>query len=144
MKIQGVIGVLVLFFAVMAAAGERPTEAIANQRRGRVLDVLEATDKTAKAALAVSQAKTALIAEQDKAIADSANVIELAKKEALINRLAYETEVKATFTAEEGWKREQERVKALEKKLRRSGVKTKLAIVAGVVAAVATAYLLKK
>lgn len=115
----------------------KPSDAEIKRVLVRSLDKIEAQNE-------LDAAKTALIAEQDKAIADSAKVIELAKKEALINRLAYETEVKATFTAEEGWKREQERVKALEKKLRRSGVKTKLAIVAGVVAAVATAYLLKK
>ena len=108
----------------------------------RALDKVEAQNDEIKAKDAVIVSKDEVIAEQDKAHTKTLNAAELYRQAAEANKDAFLQQQKATISAEEGWKRENQRVRDLEKKLKNSRTVTKFAVVAGIAAAV-TLYLLK-
>lgn len=101
----------------------------------RALDKLEKTQEASKA-------KDAVIEEQEKALEEERKAKELYKSASGINADAANIFKLKAETAEEAWKREEKYSRSLEKKLKSSNTKTKLAVIAGIAAA-ATLYLLK-
>jgi methionyl-tRNA formyltransferase len=100
----------------------------------RALDKIEAKNKA-------DEAKDAVIAEQDKALAECSEAGDLRKTESEHLRNALTKQTEATDSALSGWKQDEKRVKELEKKLRKSDNKLKWFAAGGITAVVLTILL---
>lgn len=103
----------------------------------RALDKVEALQEENKA-------KDELINEQDKALDEAVESKDHYKKSSEFYKKSYEYQSEATITAEKGWKLEEERSRKLEKDLRKSRNRTKIAAIVGAAAGAIAAILILK
>jgi hypothetical protein len=119
-----------------ATSTDKPSDKEIKKTFVRALDKIEADKK-------VSDAKDALIGDLEKGLGQSDTAKEFYKKEADANRDAYLKQKDATDVANEMYKAEESRTRKLERKLYWSNMRTRVALIGGVAAAIGTYLLIK-